>query len=249
MEYRLTDEAITFGRSEKGGFNSSQLRLFDICWPPVSGWKKRLRGYLVTEDTYRRFLELSKRRFSKTYIDKAVEALKFGNFSTVETPGIKTIQKDITIYTDGSCLFNPGGRGGWAFIAQWEGKQLLCAGFSPETTNNRMELTACIEGLKEVKNKVSKCKDRIKVYTDSQYVIFCIKGYRRWLLKGKKDIKNPDLVEALVTLSESLSAEWQWVKGHMGNKFNEKCDKLAANAAKFQKAFRDFSRSGLPQNA
>lgn len=159
------------------------------------------------------------------------------------------MEQKITIYTDGSCISNPGGKGGWAFIASWQGKHLYRSGYSPKTTNNRMELTACLEGLKEIKHRVPGCENKIMVYTDSQYVILCIEGYHRWLMKKKKTIKNPDLVEELVMLSESVSAKWRWVKGHNGDALNEKCDVLATRAAKYQKSFMDFTRSSLPLNA
>jgi ribonuclease HI len=152
-------------------------------------------------------------------------------------------QKIISVYTDGSCLSNPGGKGGWAYILLWGSKKLSCSGFSPSTTNNRMELTAAIEALESIKiKKPIDCEGKINIFTDSKYVIFCINGYRRWLFRKKRNIKNPDLVSKLVTLSESLSAQWEWVKGHAENQFNKECDFLAVKAAKRQQAYREFVR-------
>jgi ribonuclease HI len=191
-------------------------------------------------------------------MEKAVESLKAGDFSDFEIPKVKSMyrrekslsetakshkEKDIIIYTDGSCFYYSSmGTGGWAFISSWSNKRLFCAGFSLCTTNNRMELTAAIKSLEEMKTKVSDCKGRILVYTDSMYVIYCINGYRRWLRRKKQDIKNPDLVEKLVNLSESLSVEWEWVRGHNGNPLNEECDAMAAEAAELQESFRNFVR-------
>ena len=158
---------------------------------------------------------------------------------------IKSTSKDIIIYTDGSCLFNPGDKGGWAFIALWGGTQLSCAGFAPKTTNNRMELTAAIEALTEIKTRAEDCEGRILVYTDSMYVVYCINGYRKWLAKKKKNIKNFNMVNKLVVLSESMSAEWEWVRGHSGNPMNEKCDAMADAAARRQQSFTEYIRKGL----
>jgi ribonuclease HI len=152
-------------------------------------------------------------------------------------------QKIISVYTDGSCLFNPGGKGGWAYILLWGSKKLSCSGFSLSTTNNRMELTAAIEALESIKiKKTIDCEGKINVFTDSKYVILCINGYRKWLSRKKKNIKNLDLVSRLVKLSESLFVQWEWVKGHAENQFNKECDFLAVKAAKRQQSYREFVR-------
>lgn len=143
-----------------------------------------------------------------------------------------TIQQT-TIYTDGSCLSNPG-PGGWsAIILRDKGDpQEISGGTNEETTNNRMEMTAAIEALKAVSPIVS----RVTIISDSEYVI---KGMSQWLqgwkTKGwkssnKKPVKNRDLWEILDSLNTPLIT-WTWVKGHAGNEWNERADVLANTAA------------------
>jgi ribonuclease HI len=84
--------------------------------------------------------------------------------------------------------------------------------------------------------------ESLKSNTDSNYVIYCVNGYRRWLRNKKRNIKNPDLVEKLVVLSESLSVGWEWVKGHSGDPLNEECDAMAHAAAKLQGSSREYIR-------
>ena len=133
----------------------------------------------------------------------------------------------LEIFTDGACSGNPG-PGGWGAILRWRGKEKELSGGDPNTTNNRMELKAVIEGLSAV-NK-SSC---IIVYTDSQYVQ---KGMTLWLSNWKsEDFKvksggyrrNHDLWRKLDTLSQSHDIEWKWVRGHAGHPENERADALA----------------------
>lgn len=141
------------------------------------------------------------------------------------------------IHTDGACIGNPG-PGGWAAILQlMDGaKQKLrkeVVGSDPDTTNNKMELTAAIEALKVIQS------DRpIVIRSDSQYVI---KGMTEWLpnwkAKGwknaqKKPVENRELWEALDALASSRSIKWEWVRGHNGDPLNEEVDRLANEAAR-----------------
>ena len=137
----------------------------------------------------------------------------------------------ITIYTDGSCLTNPG-NGGWAAIIS-DGKETKkISGSEKNTTNNRMELLAPINALKEVNPDIE-----IKIYTDSQYVKNGITEWintwlaNNWKTSKKEDVKNKDLWIELYNLNKSLNIKWNWVKAHDGNPMNEEVDLLAKKAA------------------
>jgi ribonuclease HI len=138
----------------------------------------------------------------------------------------------IEIYTDGSCLENPG-NGGWAAIINDDGKIEKISGSEKNTTNNRMELMAPIEAL----GKINK-KKKVKIFTDSQYVKMGITNWihnwikNNWQTSKKEDVKNKDLWLNLYELTQSLDIEWHWVKAHAGNTLNEEVDALAKDAAK-----------------
>ena len=137
----------------------------------------------------------------------------------------------IKIYTDGSCLTNPGD-GGWAAIISINGKIKEISGSEKNTTNNRMELLAPIRALKEMKQS-----DQIEIYTDSQYVKLGITEWintwvvNNWKTSKKEDVKNKDLWVELYDLNKSLNVKWNWVKAHAGNSMNEEVDLLAKKAA------------------
>ena len=137
----------------------------------------------------------------------------------------------IKIYTDGSCLENPGS-GGWAAIINDEGSIKKISGSEKNTTNNRMELMAPINALKEIDpNK------KIEIYTDSQYVKLGITEWintwlkNNWKTSKKENVKNKDLWLELYSLNKSLNVKWNWVKAHSGNPLNEEVDLLAKKAA------------------
>ena len=137
----------------------------------------------------------------------------------------------IKIYTDGSCLKNPGD-GGWAVIISKDGKNKEISGSEKDTTNNRMELLAPINALKEMKSN-----EQIEIYTDSQYVKLGITEWintwmnNNWKTSKKEDVKNKDLWLKLYNLNQSLNIKWNWVKAHAGNPLNEEVDLLAKKAA------------------
>ncbi|HIU65774.1 MAG TPA: ribonuclease HI [Candidatus Enterousia avicola] len=137
----------------------------------------------------------------------------------------------LKIWTDGSCLGNPG-PGGWAFIAT-NGKDVAERnGGEANTTNNRMELTAVIKALSAAKKH-----DEIEIHTDSQYVKNGMEKWVRqwknnnWKNAEKKPVKNKELWQQLDELAQQKSIKWVWVKGHAGQEMNERCDELARNAA------------------
>ena len=137
----------------------------------------------------------------------------------------------IKIYTDGSCLKNPG-NGGWAAIICTRNEMKKISGSEKDTTNNRMELLATINALKEVKSE-----DLIEIYTDSKYVKNGITDWihnwikNNWKTSNKEDVKNKDLWVQLHELSNNSKIKWKWVKAHAGNPLNEEVDLLAKKAA------------------
>ena len=141
--------------------------------------------------------------------------------------------KNVNIYTDGACSGNPG-VGGWGTILEYNGKKKELCGAEAETTNNRMELTAVIEGLKALKER---CK--VTLYTDSQYIVNAINlGWAEswkqngWRKADKKKALNTDLWETLLDLLGRQDVTFVWVKGHDGHPENERCDALAVGSWK-----------------
>lgn len=136
--------------------------------------------------------------------------------------------KKVEIFTDGACSGNPG-PGGWGVILRYEGHEKELSGGESQTTNNRMELTAAIMGLKALKEPCS-----VRLVTDSKYVADGItKGWavswreNNWRKADKKPALNPDLWDELLNLIETHDVTIDWVKGHAGHEENERCDKLA----------------------
>ena len=137
----------------------------------------------------------------------------------------------LKIWTDGSCLGNPG-PGGWAFVAT-DGKNVAerCGG-DKDTTNNRMELMAVIRALTAAHRHKS-----VEIHTDSQYVkngmTTWLKNWKKknWRTADKKPVKNQDLWQKLDELATNIEIHWVWVRGHNGEEFNERCDELARGCA------------------
>lgn len=147
-------------------------------------------------------------------------------------PVAESETKSVVIYTDGSCLGNPG-PGGYGVLLNFHGHLKELSGGFRLTTNNRMELLAVIEGLAALKEP---CE--VTLFSDSEYVVRAMeagwpqgwkaKGWRR---KGNKKAVNPDLWERLLQLCEAHRVEFRWVRGHSGHPQNERCDALAVAAA------------------
>jgi ribonuclease HI len=138
----------------------------------------------------------------------------------------------IKIYTDGSCLSNPG-NGGWAAIINNDGDILRISGSEKDTTNNKMELMAPIRALQKVSSN-----EQVEIYTDSKYVKLGITEWvhkwikNSWLTSKKEPVKNKKLWIELFNLTKSFKIKWIWVKAHAGNPLNEEVDLLAKKAAK-----------------
>ena len=142
------------------------------------------------------------------------------------------IMKKIELYTDGACSGNPG-PGGYGVILKYQGHTKELSGGSPDTTNNRMELTAVITGLEALKEP---CE--VDLYSDSKYIIDAVtKGWAKswrannWIKSDKKPALNSDLWERLLNLLELHKVNFNWVKGHAGHPENERCDQLAVQGS------------------
>ena len=135
--------------------------------------------------------------------------------------------KTIQIFTDGACCGNPG-PGGWGVLILAESGAQEFYGAEEQTTNNRMELTAAIQGLGAVESGAS-----VAIYTDSQYVKNGLESWIKawkangWRTSAKKPVKNQDLWRALDSAAQRLAVSWHWVKGHSGHPQNERADALA----------------------
>ena len=141
-----------------------------------------------------------------------------------------TDKKHVFIYTDGACSGNPG-PGGWGAVLVYGGKEKELSGGEPDTTNNRMELTAVITALSALREP---CK--VTLTTDSKYVCDGItlgwaKGWRArgWKKSDKSPALNPDLWGKLLDLCDLHEVSFNWIKGHAGHEYNERCDQLAVS--------------------
>ena len=133
----------------------------------------------------------------------------------------------VLIYTDGSCLGNPG-KGGWAALLMHRGREKLISGAEHDTTNNRMELMAAVKALQALNNR-----QPVEIWTDSQYVRKGITEWiNNWVKNGwknsqKKPVKNADIWKILLAESRKHDISWHWVKGHSGDPHNERVDQAA----------------------
>ena len=141
---------------------------------------------------------------------------------------IHTLTKHVDIYTDGACRNNPG-RGGWGAILVYNGIEKELSGGEVLTTNNRMELSAVISALSQLKEECD-----VTLTTDSQYVVNAIeKGWldswskNGWKKSDKSRVQNVDLWEKLIVLLKKHTVSFVWVRGHNGHPYNERCDALA----------------------
>ena len=139
------------------------------------------------------------------------------------------------IYTDGACSM-PSMKGGWGVVICIGDVLEKISGFETNTTNNKMELTACIEGLKKCENG-----DEVQLFTDSQYdkngITLWIINWKKngWKTANKQPVKNIELWKDLDLLSNKIKPSWHWVKAHNGDKYNEMADSLATMAIKLVK--------------
>lgn len=136
----------------------------------------------------------------------------------------------VEIFTDGACRGNPG-PGGWGALLRYNGQEKTLLGAEPDTTNNRMELTAAIMALEALKRRC-----RVDLTTDSQYVkkgiTEWLAGWKRkgWMTAARKPVKNADLWRRLDSAAAAHEVAWHWVRGHTGHAENERADQLANQA-------------------
>jgi ribonuclease HI len=190
------------------------------------------KGFYSKEDALvwlREFSEETLRKFAPNlleYVDysKPVEA--------VDHDAELLNEGKVVIHTDGCALGNPG-QGGFAAILRYKEKVKEITGGFRETTNNRMEIMACIEGLKSLKQKSS-----VVVFSDSKYLVDSIDnkwvyGWRNknWMKSKSRKVPNADLWKTLLELTEQHEVEFRWVRGHNIDKSNQRCDFLAGEAA------------------
>lgn len=141
--------------------------------------------------------------------------------------------KHVDIYTDGACSGNPGA-GGWAAVLIYNGIEKTVSGYNRDTTNNRMEMLAVIQGLRQLKEKCD-----VSLYSDSAYVVDSIQlgrlsGWQKnnWRTTSKDDVKNVDLWKSMIFEMEKHTIQFVKVKGHADNDYNNRCDKIARNEIK-----------------
>ncbi len=133
----------------------------------------------------------------------------------------------MNIYTDGSCLKNPNGPGGWGVLVLDKDYEWEISGNNPSTTNNIMELQAVIEAIKFVNEK------QLIIHSDSTYVIKGITEWiENWIKRDWKKVKNVELWKELYLLVQDKDIEWKWVKAHANNEYNNRVDEIARNCAK-----------------
>ena len=152
--------------------------------------------------------------------------------------------KKVSIWTDGACSYNPG-PGGWAAILQYGKAEKVLSGGKSETTNNVMELTAVVEGLKALKEKCS-----VLLYSDSAYVVNAVEqGWlHNWKANGfrtadKKPVKNRELWEELDALLSEHAVKFVKVKGHADNEYNNRCDSIARSEVEKLSAGKNNART------
>lgn len=204
----VTDEWLSKNMTAAGGYKKRQLALLNVSWPPAKGWKRWVVGKPISDNVAREFELLAG---EKSAIGECI------------APVNSRPAADFMIWTDGACDPNPG-VGGWG----WHRSDGVSAfGGEPDTTNNRMEMTAILEALKALPDGA-----RVLLHTDSQY---CVNGLTVWAagwarkgwMKEGKPMPNRELWVALDAQKKRLDAKFKWVRGHNGDAGNEKADRLA----------------------
>lgn len=221
---------------------------WDECKAQVDGYQgAKYKSFPTVEEAmaYMRqdaqtVLELKAHKAAKPLAPKTSKSSVKKTINIPELPPVEKFPKDLVFYTDGSCLVNPKGPGGHAAVIFDNAMQMLqlVTGGEPSTTNNRMELKALMMALKTVEDGT---KHNIVVNTDSQYLQnaftkFWLRNWKRnnWVKSDGNPVLNKDLWQELDALVAKHHVEFNWVKGHAGQEYNELCDYLAkAEAEKF----------------
>ena len=198
---------------------------WDKCKAQVDGYSSAVFKGFATKEEAEAFIGVVRK--NKPSAHKAIR-------SSVSAQKQKDYDVDrVIVYTDGSCLKNPGGPGGYAAIIRVGQLVREISGSEPATTNNRMEMMAAITALQFFEKPTS-----IVIYTDSQYLrrglaSGWVENWKRngWITKNGTPVLNKDLWIELDRLNSFHRVVWNWVKGHNGNPLNERCDELAVDAA------------------
>jgi ribonuclease HI len=233
----------------RSGREPGIYRTWDECKAQVDGYAKaEYKSFSSLQDA-EAYLNgaMTPRRVSKPAPEVESEPLPVQG-SLLGEPEPDVGLKRVVIYADGSCLNNPG-RGGYGVVMLYDGHREELSGGFRLTTNNRMEILACIVALQSLKARCA-----VTLYSDSQYVVNSIekgwaKSWRKggWVRKGV-EVPNADLWARLLDLCEQHQVSFRWVRGHAGNVENERCDFLARQAALSDKLAVDTvyeSRQGL----
>ena len=214
----------------KRGRKTGIFTVWAECSAQVQGFQGAVYKGFMTEAEARDWLD-GALDSSAPCAAKSGAAAKKSSVPPVEEP----VDADYIIHTDGSCLRNPGGAGGWAAVIETvaTGEVRECSGGDPETTNNRMELTAALEAMNAVPEAA-----RVALYTDSQYLKnaftkFWLPAWKKrgWKKADGEPVLNQDLWMQLDAAFAARRVQFHWVKGHAGNPRNERCDELARNEA------------------
>lgn len=190
------------------------------------------KGFFNKEDALQWLREFSEETL-KTYAPNLLDLVDYSTPVQVIDEDIELLKEDkVVIHTDGCAMGNPGA-GGFAVILRYKDKQKEISGGFQETTNNRMELMACIEGLRALKQKSS-----VIVLSDSKYLVDSISNkwiYKwrndKWIKSKNKKVPNADLWKILLELIEQHEIKFRWIRGHNIDKNNQRCDFLAREAA------------------
>jgi ribonuclease HI len=195
----------------------------------VSGYPgARYKGFPTKEEA-RQWLDDGAKQTNSTHTKKSTKT----SHPTPDTDIKQELETGkVIIYTDGGCIDNPGPGGYGVVLLYGDKRKELSEGYR-HTTNNRMELTACVKGLEALK-----ATSAVIIFSDSKYVVNGInlgwaKKWRRkaWMRNAKEPAENPDLWAKLLDLCDTHEVRFNWVKGHAGNKENERCDQLATQAS------------------
>jgi len=223
---------------------------WDECKAQVDGYQKaEYKGFSALGDAeaYLSYVKTAKPSAGRLFLDRPSNSPKRKPKTGRRKPEASATEpletsdglKHVVIYTDGACTGNPGPGGYGVVLLHGEHRKEMSGGFRL-TTNNRMELLACIVGLRALKGQCA-----VTLHSDSKYVINSMtKGWaRRWKKNGWKrvdrnnpeappqDVPNADLWEQMLELCDQHKVKFNWVRGHAGNKENERCDQLAREAA------------------
>lgn len=213
--------------------NGREPGIYDV-WPGEGGAVAQVMGF--TGAVYKGFASLAdaKRWFEVRAGGRHPQLFLISDVEDESTGWIsqqEALSEGIVIYTDGSCIGNPG-PGGYGVVLLFEKHRKELTGGFRLTTNNRMELTACIAGLQTLKVKSS-----VILYSDSKYVVDSVSNWarrwraNRWIKKGRQPVENADLWKQLLDLCDKHDVQFVWVAGHAGNPGNERCDYLSMAAA------------------